>query len=130
MTRGGVVLGLSWCSSCCFSWSRLLLCAGTCTGLLVMTRCGVMRGRVLLFFGPIVALVSCSKPALLLAFNASAAVGVVAVVAIKLFSWLCCVLFGVCVALLVTDNLSHGGRRRGGLGFRVSGQHAACSFMC
>jgi hypothetical protein len=22
--------------------------------------------------------------------------------------------FGVCVALLVTDNLSHGGRRRGG----------------
>ena len=87
MTRGGVILRLSWCSSYCMSWSQpLALCwyahqlAGDDT-----LRLDARAGGA----GLIVALVSCSKPAWLLALNfRSSAVGGVLVAAIVLFSWL------------------------------------------
>jgi hypothetical protein len=68
----------------------LLLCAGTWIGLLVMTRSGVMRGRVVLVSllrgFPVRSLQCCWRLSLLLQQRC----GVVVVVAIKLFSWLCC----------------------------------------
>ena len=92
----------------------LLLCAGTCIGLLVMTRSGVMRGRVVLVSllrgFPVRSLHCCWRLTLLLLQRC----GVVMVVAISCSVGCAVLSFGACVALLATDNLSHVGRRGGG----------------